>query len=74
MVRTTLVAIAAAVTFGIAALAPTAASAYHPGWHKHRWGHHGFYPRFGFAYAPVVRYGCYTVVTRRGFVRTVCPY
>ena len=74
MVRTTLVALAAAVTLGIAALAPTAASAHHWGGHGYRWGYHGFYPRaFGFAYAPVVR-SCYTVVTRRGFLRTVCPY
>jgi len=75
MVRTTLVALAAAVTLGIAALAPTAASAHHWGGHGYRWGYHGFYPRaYGFAYAPVVRSSCYTVVTRRGFLRTVCPY
>jgi hypothetical protein len=75
MVRTTLVALAAAVTLGIAALAPTPASAYHAGWHGYRLGYHGFYPRsYGFAYRPVVRYGCYTVVTRRGNLRTVCPY
>ena len=74
MVRTTLVALVAAVALGIAALAPTAASAHYAGWHGYR-GYHGFYHRgFGFAYAPVVRYGCYTVVTRRGFLRTVCPY
>ena len=70
MLRKLSLAAAAAVSLGVAALAPTSASAwggvwhggYHPGWHGGFYRHYGYYgPRF-YVGGPAYSYGycgCY---------------
>jgi len=69
MIRKTLIALAATATVGAAALAPTAASAWHFGHH----GHFGFYRGFG---PIVIGPSCIRwVETRWGLRRVnVCEY
>ena len=78
MFRKFAIALAAVAALGITALSATDASAkgwggkgWGGGFHHHHHGH-GHFARFGFygvsAYAP----DCYQVITRRGFIRTVC--
>ena len=65
MIRKTILAIAATVTLGAAALAPTSASAWggkHWGHHHGHWGHgwgHGYGYGIGLNYVGIG--GCYTV-------------
>jgi hypothetical protein len=69
MLRKLSLAAAAAVSLGVAALAPTAASAWgggwhggwHPGWHGGFYHHYGYGPRF-YVGGPAYNYGyggCY---------------
>jgi hypothetical protein len=61
MIRKLVIALGATAVLGVAALAPTAASA--GGWHKHYWhGHHGWHRGIGF-YGPtfIAAPDCYVV-------------
>jgi len=81
MFRKTMIALAATVALGAAALAPTSASAWHGGFHGHHGFHGGFGWRGGFGIT-VVNPGvsCYQyrwVETYRGLRRAlvnVCAY
>ncbi|MGE0751157.1 MAG: hypothetical protein AB7K64_11295 [Variibacter sp.] len=80
MFRKFAVALAAVAALGVTALSAADASAkgWGKGWgggfhHHHHHGHFRHFGRFGFygatAYAVP---DCYQVITRRGFIRTVC--
>ena len=76
MFRKSMIALAAVAALGFTAFSATEASA-KPwkggGWGK-GWGYHHFHGHrlaYGFAAMAVGPY-CYEVVTRRGFIRTIC--
>jgi hypothetical protein len=79
MFRKSVIALAAVAALGVTALSATDAAAKGGkggGFHHHHghYGHHGRHFGRGFGFYGVTAYApdCYRVITRRGFVRTVC--
>jgi hypothetical protein len=77
MIRKSILALAAIAAIGGATIATSSdAAAKKGGWHghhhHHHFGHRGF--RVGFYGAPAYYGNCFKVITRRGYLKTVCSY
>ena len=76
MFRTSILALAAVATLGVTAISTAndaSAKGFKGGWHggfHHRHFGHGY--GYGFGVVGLAAADCYQVITRRGFVRTIC--